>query len=164
MPTTPKTKTAKRRLGRPRAVKVWHVFEISDWEWDYGFGIYKSKFHPGPYSDYRQVQLRGSLLGPKKIAAKVIAPELRLSPQENLTETGRARITDPKHVGVVYTRGKNYQATLFFPADVLGPMLQMLIASRYRYVKIEVGELQDGGYSEVTTFYFSGKLDDDDLT
>jgi hypothetical protein len=40
----------------------------------------------------------------------------------------------------------------------------MLIANRYRYVKIEVGELQDGGYSEVTTFYFSGKLEDDDLT
>jgi hypothetical protein len=39
----------------------------------------------------------------------------------------------------------------------------MLIANRYRYVQIEVGELQDGGYSEVTTPYFSGKLDEKDL-
>jgi hypothetical protein len=164
MPTTPKPNATKRKPGRPRAAKVWHVFEISGWDWDYSFGIYKSKFHPGPYSDFRQMQINGSLLSPKKIAAKVIAPELRLSPQENLTETGRARITEPKHVGVVYTRGKEYQATLFFPADVLGPILQMLIANRYRYVKIEVGELRDGGYSEVTTFYFSEKLDEDDLT
>ena len=52
----------------------------------------------------------------------------------------------------------------YFPADVLGPILQMLIADRYRYLKIEVGELREGGYSEVTTFYFSGKLDEDDLT
>jgi hypothetical protein len=38
----------------------------------------------------------------------------------------------PKRVGVVYTRGKQYQANLCFPADVLGPLLQMLIAGRYR--------------------------------
>jgi hypothetical protein len=38
-----------------------------------------------------------------------------------------------------HTRGKNYQATLYFPADVLGPILQMLIANRFRYVTIDIG-------------------------
>jgi hypothetical protein len=37
-----------------------------------------------------------------------------------------------KRVDVVYIRGKQYQANLCFPADVLGPFLQMLIAGRYR--------------------------------
>jgi hypothetical protein len=163
MPTTTKPNSRKRKPRRPQ-VKEWHVFEITDWDWDFTFGLYKSKFHPGPFLDSRHLKLRGSMLSPKKLAAKVIAPKLNLSPQDNLTETGRLRITEPKHVGVVYTRGKSYQANLYFPADVLGPILQMLIADRYRYLKIEVGELREGGYSEVTTFYFSGKLEDDDPT
>jgi hypothetical protein len=130
----------------------------------FGFGIAKGKFNHGPFSDFRHLRIYGSLLSPKKIAAKVLTPKLSLAPQDNLTEAGRVRISEPKHVGVVYTRGKDYQANLYFPADVLGPILQMLIADRYRYLKIEVGELREGGYSEVTTFYFSGKLEDDDLT
>jgi hypothetical protein len=85
----------------------------------------------------------------------VLTPKLSLVPQDNPTETGRVRISEPKHVGV---------AILFFPADVLGPILQMLIVDRYNYVKIEVGALQDGGYSGVTAFYFSGRLDEEDLT
>jgi hypothetical protein len=164
MSTTPKPNPTKRKPSRPRAAKVWHVFEISDWAWDYGFGICRSKFNPGPFSDSRHLLIYGSLLSPKKIAAKVLTPKLSLAPEDNLTEAGRVRTSDPKHVGVVYTRGKDYQANLYFPADVLGPILQMLIANRYRYVKIEVGEVLEGGYSEVTTFYFSGKLEDDDLT
>jgi hypothetical protein len=56
----------------------------------------------------------GALLSPKKIATKVLTPKLSRVPQDNLTETDRVRSSEPKHVGVVYTRARIIRPLCFF--------------------------------------------------
>lgn len=152
----------KTKPGRPRVEAVHHVLKISDWDWDVIFGVRKSEHLHGPFDDFRHLRIRGSLLRPKKIAAKAVQPELIFFPEEGLTESGRDRIKNPRNVGMIESRGKHYHANLFFPADALGPILQMLIAGRYRYVTIEAGEFE-GGYAEITSFHFGQAFDEDDL-
>lgn len=69
----------------------------------------------------------------------------------------------PKGVGWISHRGKDYNANLHMPTDVLSPVLQMMVAGRYRYVLMEA-EKSFRGEATIRSYRFSGTLSDDDLT
>ncbi|CAN7570665.1 hypothetical protein LJR220_005209 [Bradyrhizobium sp. LjRoot220] len=156
----PKKKSPASRRGRPRDERVQHVIEIVDWEWDYMFGIDTGRFNNGPYMDYRHLNIEGTILRPTSIKAS--AGEVTLFPDHRLSDIEGRRKHEPKAVGAISHRGKDYQANLHLPADAFGLVLQMMIAGRYRYVLIEAHK-SFRGEALIRHFRFSGTIDEDDL-
>jgi hypothetical protein len=151
----------KRKIGRPRIERVQHVIEIQDWRWDYMFGIDQTSFREGPYFDIRHLNIEGKLLRPTSInAAKA---EVTVFPDCRLSESESRSTHQPKAVGVISNRGKNYSANLHIPADVLVPVLQMMIAGKHRYVSMEA-EKSYRGEALVRHFWFAETISDDDLS
>ncbi|MDO9385013.1 MAG: hypothetical protein Q7T86_19375 [Hyphomicrobiaceae bacterium] len=159
-----KTSTRKKRGGRPRVERIYHVIEFVDWDWDYMFGIEPpGRFSDGdPYMDYRHLHIRGKLLRPTAISIKASIAEVTCFPDDRLSDLEGRRKHQPKMVGVISHRGKDYQVNLHLPDDALALVLQMMIANRYRYVVIEA-EKSFRGEALVRHFRFAGSLDEDDL-
>jgi hypothetical protein len=56
------------------------------------------------------------------------------TPDYSLSESDGRSSHQPEFIGVISHRGDSYSARLRIPADVLAPVLQMMIAGKYRYV------------------------------
>jgi hypothetical protein len=125
------------------------------------FGLDETSFREGPYFDCRHLQITGKLLRPTSINAAAACvtgfPDYRLSGSEQRSKH------QPKNVGAISHRGKDYSANLHIPGDVLGPILQMMIAGKYRYVVIEA-EKSFRGEALVRYFRFAGTISDEDLS
>jgi hypothetical protein len=96
-----------------------------------------------------------------------IEPNLRSQcPKKGIFQTSvgdyRNLTHQPKAVGAISHRGKSYSAHLHMPADALGPMLQMMIAGRYRYVLIEAHKSYRGE-ALVRHFGFAEAISDEDF-
>jgi hypothetical protein len=157
--TTPARK--KRKIGRRRIERVQHVIEIEDWRWEYMFGLDETSFREGPYFDYRHLEIKGKLLRPTSINAATA--EVTCFPNYRLSESGDRSKHQPKNVGAISHRGKEYSANLHIPADVLGPLLQMMIAGKYRFIVIEA-EKSFRGEALIRNFRFSVTVTDEDLS
>ncbi|MDB5563757.1 MAG: hypothetical protein JWP84_323 [Tardiphaga sp.] len=157
---TPKKKR-KRKMGRPRVERVYHVIEIRDWHWDYMFGVAVTKFSSGPYDDFRHLVIEGAILRPKALAAA--KARLTCFAEYRLVESERKSTDQPKAVGWISHRGKDYSANLHMPADVLNPVLQMMAAGKYRYVFMEA-EKSYRGEAAIRLYRFSELLTEDDLS
>jgi hypothetical protein len=125
------------------------------------FGIDDTSFREGPYFDFRHLNIKGKLLRPTSINAATA--EVTCFPDYRLSESGRRSTHQEKAVGMISHRGNNYSATLHMPADVLGPILQMMIAGKYRYVLMEA-EKSYRGEALVRHFRFAGAISDEDLS
>jgi hypothetical protein len=156
-----KTRSKKRRRGRPRDERVDHVIEFVDWEWNYMFGIDTTKgLLAGPYIDFRHLNIKGKILRPTSIKAPIA--DVTCFPDYRLSESDSRQKHEPKAVGYISHRGKDYRASLHLPADAFGLVLQMMIAGKYRYLSIEA-EKSFRGEAMVRHFRFTGSLDEDDL-
>ncbi|MGM4885288.1 hypothetical protein AB8A20_07920 [Tardiphaga sp. 604_B6_N1_1] len=154
------TSKAKRKRGRPRDERVQHVIEITDWTWDLSFGVSHAKFSTGPYDDFRHLNITGKIVRPSALATAVV--ELTAFPDTRLNESERSSISQPKAVGWITHRGKQYSANLHIPADALGSVLQMLIAGRYQYVLMDASK-SFRGEADIRHFRFSKTVTEDDL-
>jgi hypothetical protein len=148
----------RRKLGRPRVERIDHVIEITNWHWDYMFGIDDTKYRTGPFNDFRHLVINGNLIRPSSIKASAV--EVTCFPNVQLSER-KSSDPPPKGVGWISHRGKDYNANLHMPMDVLGLVLQMMVAGRYRYVLIEA-EKSFRGEAAIRHYRFSGTLTDDD--
>lgn len=133
-----------KKPARPRSrSRVAHVLKIERWSFDYSFDVGDER---KAYSDTRQILFNVKIEKPADIKAK--AGLVRLFTANSLTsiedkprqnfvdrETGKIR-----PVGRVWYSGKDYQAVLFFPGDMLAPALTMLSAEKYRYVILSAEE------------------------
>lgn len=155
--------------------KVDHVLRIEHWDFDYGFGL--GFIGTGePYSDFRHLKLYSSIIQPKGIKAIrgvvtchptdafAASSLLREKPRRRSGERlGGAPIEEPpklRPVGYVSYRGDNYRARLFMPPDALPLVMQMLSAEKYHFVKFEAKK--GGRDAEIHSFYFTGRLDEDE--
>lgn len=150
--------TNKRKPGRPRVERVQHIIEIEDWDFDYLFGLGEAKLDHGPYFDCRHLRIRGTVLRP---STKASHAEIVCFPRKELNESEVDTAVQPKAVGYITNRGKDYSANLHLPAEMLVPVLQMLIAKRYRYIVIEASP-SFRGESTVRHFTFSSTIGADD--
>lgn len=150
----------KRKPGRPREEHVRHVIEIVDWTWDLMFGLGHGKFSRGPYEDIRYISIVGKLLRPTNLSPTTV--EVLLFPYHHLVESEWKSTDKPKAVGWVTHRGKQYSANLHLPADALGPVLQMLIAGKYKYLFFEA-EKSFRGEASIRHYRFSGTMGEDEL-
>ena len=160
MPVSTKSKT-KRKSGRPRDERVRHIIEIVDWTWDPMFGLGHGKFSKGPYEDFRHINIVGKLLRPTNLSPA--SAEVMLFPYHHLVESEWKSTDKPKCVGWVTHRGKQYSANLLLPSDAMGPVLQMLIAGKYKYVFFEA-EKSFRGEAGIRYYRFSGTVEEDELS
>lgn len=161
--TAKKVKTAKakkKRPGRPRDESIYYVVAIKDWEWSFMFGVSPRHESEGPYSDYRHLRLRGTLLRPKKVKAQEV--ELSFLPHHDLNESERKRQHEPKSVGSLQLYRGKLEGILSIPSDALPPVLQMVIADRFRFVVLD-GDKLHYGQGRVRSYHLDMTHSDDDL-
>jgi hypothetical protein len=151
---------SKRKPGRPRDERVNHIIEITDWNWDLSFGLGCSKWSTDPYNDFRHLNIVGTLLRPLGISPS--QAKLTVFPDNRLVESER-QSQQPKAVGWISHRGKQYSANFHLPADALGYVLQMLLADRYRYVIMDAGK-SFRGEADIRHYRFSGTVNEDELS
>jgi hypothetical protein len=136
----------KRPAKKSRSERVSHVLKIESWSFDYWFNVGDGRSTSRPYSETRQILLKVKIEKPANIKAKAGLIRLFASdsvvgleekPRQNFIdhETGKIR-----PVGRVWHSGKDYQAVLFYPGDMLAPVLTMLTAKKYRYVILAADE------------------------
>ncbi|MGY3366229.1 hypothetical protein ACVWZL_003354 [Bradyrhizobium sp. GM2.4] len=135
-----------KKHAKSRNERVGHVLKLENWSFDYSFDVGDGRFARGPYSEGRQILLNVKI--EKPASPKVKAGLVRLfasdglvgadeKPRQNFLDSETGKI---KPVGRVWHSGKEYQAVLFFPRDMLSPLLTMLTAKKYRYLILEVDQ------------------------
>jgi len=123
------------------------------------FGANPSKKDIDPYSDYRHLQIRGTLLRPSKVKADEI--ELTFLPSHELNEHNRKH-HKPNIVGSLQLYRKRLTGLISMPSDALPLVLQMLIAAQFRYVVLS-GEKFRHQHAAIRTYRFERAVDEDDL-
>ena len=74
----------KRRQSKALTPAYYHV-EITEWDWDYSFGVNVQRYEDRRFADYRHLHIRGTVLRPRKI--KVETVELIFIPNIGPAET-----------------------------------------------------------------------------
>jgi hypothetical protein len=157
--SNPGSKTKLKAKRKPRVERFWLEIEIGDWDWNFAFGLQTLKGNTDPYADYRHLNIRGIIRGPQKYRAKSI--EITCYPEIDLNRDNRAK-RNPKAVGVFEKYREELSANIHMPADALPSVLQMLIATRYRFVILEAMPFERG-YAMIQSYYFDEKLQEDEL-
>jgi hypothetical protein len=161
--TNPQTKSVKkkrRKPGRPRVEQVCHIIEILSWDLDYMFGLDSGPFAREPYLDSRHINIVGRLIRPTSLSCTNI--KATCFPDDWLLASAR-KDNKPKGVGYISYWGKDYSANLHLPSDLLGPVLQMMIAEKYRYIIMEAHK-PFRGEAVILNYRFSATLHEDDLS
>jgi hypothetical protein len=155
--TTKQTK--KRRRGPSQDEHVRYVVAIEDWDWSYSFGLAGRKDSFDPYMEHRQLAVTGKLLHPTNPSIQSV--ELWFLPTDDLDEDKR-KDHAPKAVGSLSLRDGRLTGLLSIPKDALTPILQMLIAGRFKFVDMGAVKLR---YREalVRSFRLETHIDEDDM-
>jgi hypothetical protein len=135
------------------------------WEWDLSFGVNVPKYEDWQYSDYRHLQIHGTLLRPRKL--KVETVELTVIPNIGPAEMEPRHDRPPlRAVGSLSVDGKKSEGTrlvgyLSMPTGALGPVLQMLIAGRFKYVLMD-GEVMRWRKALIRNYRLTAEHDEAD--
>lgn len=149
----------KRRRSRGHDDPIYYVVEVAEWEWSLMFGVNQRPDRDGPYSDYRHLNLRGSLLYPARVKAREV--EVTLMPDRRLNEGERER-DEPHSCGSLHLHRGYFQVLLPMPLDALPSILQIACADRLRYVVI-TGDRLRYGHGLVRMYRLQRTIDKDDL-
>jgi hypothetical protein len=138
-----------KRSGRKKHVS--YVIQVTDWNWDFHFGL-SPRPEWGDYADYRHIQIRGLVLKPTPLKGRqaeftwvpgVIDPKPRKLPET---------------VGVLSLYSGALSANLQMPIDAVPPVLQMLLADRYKYIVVDGAEMFRRE-AFVWSYYLTGTYD-----
>jgi hypothetical protein len=155
----PRSKKKKRRRAPRRDEHVRYIVAIETWDWGYTFGLAGLKDSLDPYMEHRLLKLTGKLLRP--IDPKIETVDIWLLPSADLDEEKR-RDHQPTAIGSLSLRNGILSASLGIPKDSLTPILQMLVAERFKLVDISGARLR---YREarVRSFSLEIHIDEDDM-
>jgi hypothetical protein len=136
MASEPKPRAARKKKRRraPREEFVEYVVEITAWDWGYSLSLNAStgKYRDDdPYLEFRHLQITGKLLRPTGL--KTDRVEVSLLPSNDMSEE-RRKDYKPLALGGLEAYPDRMTASLGIPADVLSPILQMLIAKQCRFM------------------------------
>lgn len=155
-----KGSAGKKRRAAKRDETIQYVVEIADWDWSLSFGIgWRRDIEREPYSDYRHLHIKGRLLRPTKM--KVSDAEMTFMPDAELDWRERSK-HEPKSVGIIQIYQGSFKPLLNMPNDALAPVLQMLIAGKFKYVTLS-GDKPRYGHGLIRSYRFEMTMDDDGL-
>ncbi|MET4356917.1 hypothetical protein ABIC08_006882 [Bradyrhizobium sp. RT9b] len=154
----PRPKKKKDRRGKAQDQTVRYMVAIETWDWSYAFGLAGRKDSLDPYSEYRHLMITGKLLHPTN--PSIGSVELWLLPTEDLDE-GKRKNEEPNSVGSLSVHDGRLNGLMSIPKNALTPILQMLIAGRFKFVDLGGTKLR---YREalVRSFGLATHLDEDD--
>lgn len=160
------TKTRTRRKTRRKHRSVDDEYEsyvigIEDWKWSFSFGVDSAKHRDGPYMDFRHLHLRGKLLAPSKMASKAETVQAILIPRPIPTDK-EYQASEPTSVGSVNLRQKRFDALLTIPDDAIAPVLQMLIAGKFRFIDLH-GHRMRYGNAKIRGYRLEMNIDEEDV-
>ncbi|MGY3356290.1 hypothetical protein ACVWZK_002953 [Bradyrhizobium sp. GM0.4] len=133
MAAEPKPKAVRKtkRRRKPPEEIVDYVVEIENWNWGYSFSFNLERLPIDPYHEFRHLQIKGRLLTPA--GQKTDRAEISLLPSSDLEEKRRKDLT-PVALGSLTADPDGILGNIGMPWDALTPILQMLIAERFKFV------------------------------
>ncbi|MDH2356786.1 hypothetical protein QCM80_40160 [Bradyrhizobium sp. SSUT112] len=132
MVTEPKPKAIRKTPRRAQREEVVdYIVEIDGWDWGYSFSLNAERRPIDPYHEFRHLQVRGRLLQPTGL--KTDRVELSLLPSPELV-TDQRKAFEPVALGTLDVRAGMICGNIGIPWDALTPMLQMLIAARFKII------------------------------
>ncbi|MGW1425759.1 hypothetical protein ACWAT4_37155 [Bradyrhizobium manausense] len=153
----PKT---KRRASPAEAVSC-YIIQIVDWDWSYSFGINDPRYDDRPYSDYRHLVVRAKLLLPSKLKSKAQTAELTFMPDVQHHPPIKEHDQRPLGVGYIDLRDVGIIGGFSMAADALGPVMQMLVAGRFKYIVLD-GEPLRYRKARIRHFRFETRIELDE--
>ena len=139
--------------------------QITRWDWSYSFSTNVPKYEDARFSEYRHLLVHGNVLRPSRIKAETA--ELwffpTIKPEDFLPLSDQTR---PPSVGSLNIRGSKVEGFrllgyLSMPDNALEPVLQMLIADRFKFVLMQ-GEPLRWRKCLVRRFEFTAEHDEAD--
>ncbi|MGY8666169.1 hypothetical protein Q3C01_27990 [Bradyrhizobium sp. UFLA05-109] len=127
----------QKRPARPANVVACYILQIEDWDWSYSFGVNDPRYDERPYSDFRHMQVRAQVMLPTKLKAKAATAELTFMPDVSRSRIEAKVEQHPLGVGYLDIRGSKITGGFSMTADVLGPLMQMLLAGRLRFLVLD---------------------------
>lgn len=121
----------KKRRRKLREEIVDYVVAIEDWDWGYSFSLNMERQPIDPYHEFRHLQIKGRLMTPTGLKADRV--EISLLPSPELMEEKRKELT-PIALGSLSLGPDGVLGNIGIPWDALTPILQMLIAGRFKFV------------------------------
>ncbi len=155
----------KNQRSRGQFQHDYYHVQITGWDWSYSFSTNVPKYEDARFSEYRYLLVRGKVLRPRKI--KVETAELwflpTIKPEDFLPLPDQ---TPPRSVGSLNIQGSKANcfrllAYLSMPENALEPVLQMLIADRFKFVLMQ-GEPMRWRKCLVRRFEFTAECDEAD--
>jgi hypothetical protein len=155
----PRAKRTKRLHAPSRDAYVRYVVAIESWDWSYALGIDDRKDSMDPYTEHRQLKIGGKLVHPTNPSIKAV--ELWLLPRRDLDQD-RRKDDQPTAVGSLRFDGGKLTALLPIPKDSLTPIMQMLIADRFKFADMGGARLCHR-QALVSSFSLVTHIDEDDM-
>lgn len=161
MATEPKPKPVRKakRGRKPREEFVDHIVEIDGWDWGYSFSLNPERQPIDPYHEFRHLQIMGRMLRPAGL--KSDRTELSLLPSSDLEEERRKDL-EPIALGSLGAGPDGISGNIGIPRDALTPILQMLIAGKFRFVLMRGTRLRHRS-AKLNSLRLETKLTEDDV-
>ena len=160
MGAAPRRKPIGKKHGRrPREPDVYYVVAIEGWDWSYSLSLNEERQPIDPYHEFRHLEIRGRLLHPKGLRTDRIA--LTFLPSKDLDPEARKALR-PLLVGSLDAYGDPITGLLSLPEDALPPILQMMIADRFKFF-VGHGTRFSHRRATLNGFRLQMKIDADDL-
>jgi hypothetical protein len=124
----------KMRPSAPPLEMVENVVDIIDWYWAYSLSLISEKYRDDdPYREFRHLKIVGKLLQPAGLKTEIV--HISLIPSSGMSEE-RRKNSSPMTLGAFEPRPDMIEGLISIPADVLSPILQMLISKKLRFVQL----------------------------
>ncbi|MBK3665079.1 hypothetical protein JJE66_28085 [Bradyrhizobium diazoefficiens] len=127
----------KTQGGPLKVSSVCYILQIEDWNWSYSFGVNEPRYNGRTYGDYRHIVVRAEVLLPSKLKLKARTAELTFMPDVQLANIEQKREHRPTGVGYIDVREARLTGGFSMSADALGPVMQMLVAGRFKYIVLD---------------------------
>lgn len=129
------TAKAKMRPSAPPEEIVEYDVDIIDWHWVYSLSLISwNHGDDDPYREGRHLKIIGKLLRPAGLGTEVV--HITLLPSSGMSEE-RRKDSNPNALGVLELYPNVIRCSVGIPADVLSPILQMLIAKKLSVVQLK---------------------------
>jgi hypothetical protein len=136
-----------------------YIVAIEDWDWGYSFSLNMERQPIEPYDEFRHLQVRGRLLTPSGLQTD--RAEISLLPSSDL-EGGRRKDLKPIALGSLNARPDGILGNIGIPWDALTPILQMLIAGRFKFVLMRGTRFRHRS-AKLNSLRLETKLTEDDV-
>lgn len=162
MADDPRPRKAAKKKRRPaqREEFVDYVVEIDGWDWGYSFSLNLERRPINPYDEFRHLHIRGKMLRPTGL--KSDRAEISLLPSPELIQDKRKDF-EPIAVGSLDARTDMIYGNIGIPWDALTPILQMLIAERFKFVLMRGTRFRHRS-AKLNSLRLETKLTEDDVS